>query len=171
MQRLALLACAAFAVGAFCSSPVGAQQTPREQLPVPVQQPTSEEVPPPPAPQAEPVPPPFPPMPRARPSHRWVDTGNHHSRRSHPRTARAHHRRTHNSHRRHKPVPTAHFARRTVRSCHGMTYRQIMRHGSCRSLMRQELAAAAHRHRHATHRHRSSGHRHRARRGHAARRT
>jgi hypothetical protein len=40
-----------------------------------------------------------------------------------------------------------HFSTKTIRSCHGMTYRQIMRHNSCRALMKQELAAPAHGHR------------------------
>jgi len=64
-----------------------------------------------------------------------------------------------------------HFSRKTIRSCHGMSYRQIMRHPSCRALMKQELAAPAHRHR-ATHhkatRHKASAHN--ARRHHSAKR-
>jgi len=49
-----------------------------------------------------------------------------------------------------------------------MTYRQIMRHGSCRALMKQELAATAHRNRHSTRRHKASADR--KRRHHAAKR-
>jgi hypothetical protein len=39
-----------------------------------------------------------------------------------------------------KPV---HFSAKTVRACHAMTYRQIMRSSSCRTMISQELAAPA----------------------------
>jgi hypothetical protein len=39
-----------------------------------------------------------------------------------------------------KPV---HFSAKTIRSCHAMTYRQIMRTSSCRTMISQELAAPA----------------------------
>jgi type IV secretory pathway VirB10-like protein len=181
MQRFIMLACAALAFGMF-ASPLRAQQTPPGEPAPPTQQvaqPMPEQVQPPPVPEAEPLPPPppIPPMPKARPSHRWVDIGDYYGRRSHHHArrpshhrARTHHRRTH-AHRRpaHKASRALHFSRRTVRSCHGMTYRQIMRHSSCRALMRQELAAAAHRHRHSAHRHRAITHR--ARHHHSARRS
>ena len=35
-----------------------------------------------------------------------------------------------------------HFSAKTVRSCHAMTYRQIMRSSSCRAMMSQELSAS-----------------------------
>ena len=34
-----------------------------------------------------------------------------------------------------------HFSAKTIRSCHAMTYRQIMRNSSCRAMIKQELAA------------------------------
>jgi hypothetical protein len=34
-----------------------------------------------------------------------------------------------------------HFSSKTIRSCHAMTYRQIMRNSSCRAMIKQELAA------------------------------
>jgi hypothetical protein len=170
MQRIATLACAAFALGMF-AHPLGAQQTP-------AQQPMPEVAQPPPGPGAEPLPPPppFPPMPSARPSHRWVDMGDHHARRVRHRAAPTHHHATRTQHRRtqahhrpaHKARPAAHFSRRTIRSCHGMNYRQIMRHSSCRALMSQEIAAAAHRNHRATHRHRTAAHK--ARQHHAVKR-
>jgi hypothetical protein len=48
-----------------------------------------------------------------------------------------------------------HFSAKTVRSCHAMTYRQIIRNSSCRAMIKQELAAPA-----PTHRanHKSSAH-------------
>ena len=105
-------------------------------------------------PEQLPPPPPFPPMPSSRPSHRWVDIGNHHASRAHHRARaahaparRTHHRRAHASRTAHKARAAMHFSKKTIRSCHGMTYRQIMRHSNCRALMKQELAAPAHRHR------------------------
>jgi hypothetical protein len=35
-----------------------------------------------------------------------------------------------------------HFSAKTVRSCHAMTYRQIMRSSSCRAMIEQELSGA-----------------------------
>jgi hypothetical protein len=173
MQRVVVLACAAIAFGMF-GSPLRAQQNGSDQPVSSSEQPIAQATPPSPPPQAEPLPPPFPPMPSARPSHRWVDVGDHHSRRvrhhvarRHHHATRTHHRRTHARHRpAHKPR-LAHFSRRTIRSCHGMTYRQIMRHDSCRLLMKQELSGKAHRHHRAAH-HRTTAHR--ARHHHAVRR-
>jgi hypothetical protein len=39
-----------------------------------------------------------------------------------------------------------HFSSKTIRSCHAMTYRQIMRNSSCRAMIKQELAAPAPKH-------------------------
>jgi hypothetical protein len=36
-----------------------------------------------------------------------------------------------------------HFSAKTIRSCHAMTYRQILRNSSCRAMIKQELAAPA----------------------------
>ena len=56
------------------------------------------------------------------------------------------------------------FSRRTIHQCHRMTYRQIVRHRHCRTMMKQDLKASDHR-RHRAHRHRSAHphrpHRHR----------
>jgi hypothetical protein len=132
-----------------------------------------------------PPPPPFPPMPSAKPSHRWVDMGGPSRARSKASPARhhaspvKHDRKAHassksrTSHRArtshkargskatasHRPVGKAkpmHFSAKTVRSCHAMTYRQIIRNSSCRAMIKQELAAPA-----ATHRtnHKASAHR------------
>jgi hypothetical protein len=165
MKRTGILACATLA---FCllASPLAAQEAAQQ-----------------PAPQAEqlPPPPPFPPMPSSKPSHRWVDMGGHTSRarpkassprhhaspvkrdrkaRSSNKTQASHkaaksHKATasHRSVRKDKPV---HFSAKTVRSCHAMTYRQIIRNSSCRAMIKQELAAPA-----PTHRtnHKASAHR------------
>ena len=49
------------------------------------------------------------------------------------------------SHRTAGKEKATHFSTKTVRSCHAMTYRQIMRSSSCRTMMAQELAAPARR--------------------------
>jgi hypothetical protein len=160
MPRFALI-CAAFALG-FLTSPVAAQPVPPDESAPQAQQPAPE-IQPFPA-DSEPVPP-IPPMPKARPSHRWVDISKdyptrsrHHSTRGHHRTS-AHHRAVHHRATHHRAVRrTAHPSRRTIRWCHRMTYTQIMRHSSCRALMKRDLAARAHRHRHAS-RHHSTAHR------------
>jgi hypothetical protein len=137
MQRFFVLACVSLAL----ASPVAAQEAAQ------------------PAPSAEqlPPPPPFPPMPSAKPSHRFVDVGGH-ARAHHAssaRKARASHKASkgHKVTKGHKATRSAvhkekavHFSAKTVRSCHAMTYRQIMRSSSCRTMIKQELAAApAHR--------------------------
>ncbi len=102
---------------------------------------------------AESVPPPLPPMPSARPSHRWVDTDDHHTMSSHHHAARSryhapsahHHASPTDQYATHEHHPTPHFSTRTIRECHGMTYQQVMRHSSCRALMREDLEAAEHR--------------------------
>jgi hypothetical protein len=171
MQRIATLACAALALGMF-AAPLGAQQTPQEQ-PIPE---TSQPAPP----ETElPPPPPFPPMPSARPSKRWVDVGGHHSShasrqsastrhhaaRTRHHAAKAKHRRAHARHGTAYKARVAHFSRATIRACHKMNYRQILRHSSCRLLIKQELAATAH---HAKRHHKKSTHK--ARRHHSRKR-
>jgi hypothetical protein len=153
MQRVAL-ACAGFAL-AIIASPVVAQTTP-EQQPVP-------------APQAEPAPPPLPPMPSAR--HRWVDTGSHHAASSHHQATRPRQHASTKQHASHKHAtkhkhqaaherhPTVHASKQSIRKCHGMSYRQILRDSTCRAVMRQDLEAAEPRHHVKAHRH-SSAHRH-----------
>jgi hypothetical protein len=155
MKRTGILACATLA---FCllASPLAAQEAAQ------------------PVPQAEqlPPPPPFPPMPSSKPSHRWVDMGGHTSRARSKATPARHHaspvksdrkarssskaRASHKankgskataSHRTVHKEKAMHFSAKTIRSCHAMTYRQIIRNSSCRTMIKQELAAAAPKHR------------------------
>ena len=171
MRPIVVFACAAVTFGMLASplvaqanedpSPLQMAQA-AQTSGVPVDAPPAEQLPPPP---------PFPPMPKADPRHRWVDMGDHHARRTH-HAARAnrhdarqtkhrkttgttrhharstrHERTNHAAHRAAHKAKPMHFSRKTIRLCHGMEYRQIMRHNSCRALMKQELAAPAHRHR------------------------
>lgn len=149
MKRLGVIACASLSFG-LLASPLAAQEMAQA------------------APQAEqlPPPPPFPPMPSSRPSHRFVDMGGHHASRSRASPARyasspkrsakvhgsskartSHKARSskaaanHRAARKDKPM---HFSAKTVRSCHAMTYRQIVRSSSCRTMIKQELAAPTH---------------------------
>ena len=161
MMRQIALVCAALSLGIFVS-PASAQQAPPEQASPPSQQtgptepasPTEQSMPeeaqPPSAPQTEPLPPPFPPMPRARPSHRWVDLGEKHKSRAHRHSARTHRR--HASKERRAARPSSRMTRR----CLGMSLRQAMRQPACRSLMRNDLHASAHRHHHHSARHHSA---------------
>jgi hypothetical protein len=147
MPRILVLACATLAF-ALTPSPLRAQAE---------QQAAAQSVPPAPPPEAQqlPPPPPFPPMPSSRPSHRFVDMGSHRSSRVTHRARPAKHHASASKHRlhgrarkhaAHKDKPL-HLSKRTIRQCHAMTYRQIMRHGSCRALMKQELAASSTKHR------------------------
>jgi type IV secretory pathway VirB10-like protein len=171
MMRQIALVCAALSLGIFVS-PASAQQAPPEQASPPSQQtgpnepasPTDQSMPeeaqPPSTPQAEPLPPPFPPMPRARPSHRWVDLGEKHKSRAHRHSARTHRR--HANKERRAAQPSSRMARR----CLKMSLRQAMRQSACRSLMRNNLHASAPRHHHSARHHsarrrNSAQHRHR----------
>lgn len=131
MQRTVLL-CAALALG-IVASPLAAQQTMPEQPPTPSQ--------PAPEPQTAPEPPPFPPMPKARPTHRHVDIGEARASRTHHRTTRPHRERARAHH-----EAVAKPSRKMVRKCHSMSYKQIMRSDTCRTLMKQELGGASERH-------------------------
>ena len=136
---------------------------------------------PPPARDVAPLPPPFPPMPRSRPSHRWVDVRGHHGRRTEHHAKQTSHRKAHASKRHLSKVHASHRrehaatravqpSARLMRRCHKMSYSQIIRNGSCRELMRQELAAPAHRHSGRSHRQRVKAHRaHAVRKHHAVR--
>jgi hypothetical protein len=184
MER-ARLVCAAVAFGLF-ASPIAAQQTTADQpAPVPQQtapgQPTpapdqSIPEPPPPPPEAqEPAPPPFPPFPSARPTHRWVDIGEHrtahrgrHARHAHHRARHALQRTRHAHHRR------AHATRRTLRWCRSLSHRQMVRHSVCTASMAQHRHTGRNRHRAAAHRHHAlhhatRAHRHIIQRRHRAR--
>jgi hypothetical protein len=148
MKRIFVFACASLSFGPL-ASPLAAQEMAQA------------------APQAEqlPPPPPFPPMPSSRPTHRFVDMGGHHTSRARSKASPARHassvkrsgkvhasskaRTSHKarsskaaaSHRTVRKDKPMHFSAKTVRSCHAMTYRQIMRSSSCRAMIKQELAA------------------------------
>lgn len=200
MQRIVLGVALAFATFSLAAgSPLAAQQNPPDQQSTPTQSssqpvPQASDAPPPPATGVAPLPPPFPPMPSSRPSHRWVDMGGNHARRtehhakkvSHHKARASHrgshasasasHRRSHASasasHRRSHAKKAAPPSPRVMRRCHKMSYKQIMRSDSCRALMRQDLAASAHSersHRHKvvkTHRAHTSRQRHHSSRRH-----
>jgi len=162
MQRIAVLAGAMLTFG-MLASPLRAQQS-DQSAPAPA--------PAAPLPEAQqlPPPPPFPPMPSAR--HRWVDVGDRHSSRSHHKVSTSHHRATKTKHhgtkhagkhKAHKAKPE-HFSSRTIRQCHGMSYREIMHHSSCRALMSQELAAASAKGRHSKAHHKGAAHHKKGRR-------
>lgn len=175
MKRIGILGCAAFALG-LCASPLAAQEVAQgaphpapmaEQLPPP---------PPfPPMPSAKPShrwvdmgdrtsrarskasPARHASSPKhsskvhasskTRPSHKMAT--NH-------KTATSHKARTSQkgpkskataSHRAVRKDKVMHFSAKTVRSCHAMSYREIMRSSSCRAMIKQELAAPAPKHR------------------------
>jgi len=154
-MRLFILAGAAFAL-AIAGLPASAQQPAPDAAPA----------------EALPEPPPFPPYP-PEPSHRWVDMGEHHARSSHHRASTHHRKSTHHratrvhhaAHKRHSTRAhhsNARFSTRTVRNCHRMTYKRIMRDNLCRAMMTQDLKKRrtrhhASKHRHAAH-HRASAH-------------
>lgn len=167
VQRIAL-ACAALVI---LASPLRAQQIPRQQ-PVPAQPVPDQNVPPPPQPAPE-LPPPFIPPPPARAYDDYRPRAHHHARAHRHATARPHARahrhqvaRRSAAHGRH---PATHVSMRASRRCQAMTYRQIIRHGICRALMRRDLQAAEHRRARASHHHRASRH-HRVSRHHRSRR-
>ena len=157
MQRI-ILVCAAFM---FLVTPLCAQQAPPGQL-IPEQSVPPSQSPPESQPESD-LPPPFVPPPAARVYDYHRPAARHHTNAHH--YGSAHHRgtrharaRRHATHGHHRAV---HPSKRTIRRCHSMTYSQIMRHDSCRALMRQELKASEGGHRHVSH-HRHSGHHHRS---------
>ena len=99
--------------------------------------------------------------------------GEHHARSSHHRASTHHRKSTHHratrvhpaAHKRHSTRAhhsNARFSTRTVRNCHRMTYKRIMRDNLCRAMMTQDLKKRrtrhhASKHRHAAH-HRASAH-------------
>jgi hypothetical protein len=151
MQRI-ILGCAAFFV---LTSPLQAQQAPATQQ-IPEQTIPPPEIPP--STQAPTELPPFIPPPRARLYDHYRPAGHHRARAHQHRTVH-HRRRAHHHVARHHHASrrVVHLSKRTIRSCHRMTYRQILRHGACRELMKRELRAS-NRHLYASHR-RSSHHR------------
>ena len=102
MPRVVVIVCALITVGMLSST--GNAQIAAGQV---AAAPNSTAVPPPPPlPEAEqlPPPPPFPPMPSARPSHRWVDIGDHRRSRSRHAASRP---RAHQPCRRIAPSPSS----------------------------------------------------------------
>ena len=142
------------------ASPLVAQEAPPPDQSYPVQMQPEAELP---LTYVPPAPPPPRRYSEAAPRHRAAthhrrSVQRHRSSRRHV-VARRHHSaaRHHAAHSRHR---TVHLSKRTIRQCHRMSYRQIMRHKYCRALMRQELGAAEHRTRHTSHRHRHHSTRH-----------
>lgn len=139
------------------ASPVAAQQVTPDNQAAP-QQPTPPELAPPVLQNSADLPPPFPHYPVRAP--REHDPNYHPGRHKVSRAqspngskAAAHHakaRKTTATRGRakasHRGKAKAHatrqyFSKRTIRQCHGMTYKQIMAHKNCRTMMQQELAA------------------------------
>ena len=178
-----MLYCASLLL-AFFASPVLAQQAvPEHQIQLAQQvaqsqpaQPATTEAQSPPT-SVAPLPPPFPPMPSSRPSHRWVDVGERHAARTHHKAAvtrhtrtsdfrhrklaaedrqSRHHRGRSDVRRSHRKLAEEHASPRTIRRCHDLSYRQIMRSSSCRALMKQELSGTEHRDRHASRHHKTA---------------
>lgn len=162
MRQIALLS-AAISMGIFVS-PASAQQAPPDQsaqptqpasstgqsMPDQAQQPSSSQEEPPP-------PPPFPPMPRARPSHRWVDLGPEHKSRAHRQSTRSHRDHATKTEREHggkahrgragkKSREEQPIAKKMSRKCLKMSVREAMRQSSCRSMMRDNLQEKTARH-------------------------
>lgn len=153
IMRRAALMWIALATAAV-ASPLAAQQTvPHEQAspsqPAPSPQTSTE------------LPPPFPHYPARAPrehdpnyhgpTHLRQHRASHHAGKMH------HHGNIHHQSKTHHQTTHEHFSKRTIRQCHAMTYRQIMRHRNCRVMMKQELEASEHRRDHA-HRHGSVSH-------------
>lgn len=166
IMRRAALKGIALAI-AVLASPLAAQQADPAvaQLPPP---PASDIPPPLPRPATEPLPP-FPHYPRIAPREHDPNYRRHHTQRHAPshRRAQAHrrarHAAAHHRARTHRHAAHHYFSKRTIRQCHRMTYRQIMRHRYCRMMIRQDLGAArqhSHRVHHRTTRHHRT-HRHR----------
>ena len=158
MQRFAL-GCAILAF-AIWGSPVTAQQAMPEQAAA-----STAQVPPQPQAEPLPAPPPFPPLHKASPSHRVVDLSKdyptrsrHHAKNSshHGTSSARHHagsskrhaksarRATNSKHRAASSRHVTHFSNRTIRQCHAMSYRQIMKNSNCRTMMQQDLEKSGH---------------------------
>lgn len=172
MRRAAFL-CMALAM-AVTASPLGAQQTTPDAPATPAQPapPPASDLPPPVPKSATELPPPFPHYPARAPrehdpnyrrsSHRQSASHHHTATRHH---ATAHHATTRHKNRSHHQKASHHagrqyFSKKTIRQCHGMTYKQIMRHKNCRTMMKQDLQTTAKRpaKRHASSHRRTSAH-------------
>ena len=153
LQRVAF-ACAAFML---LASPAAAQQTvPGQSAPA---QTSSDQTAPVQAPQTDSqLPPPFVPPPPAR-FYGDRPSRTHHHAATHRKAARRATGRYHAAAPRHKTRKshaTAHASKRVIRQCHKMTYNEIIRHSSCRALMKRELETPERAHRHAPKHHRAS---------------
>jgi hypothetical protein len=133
------------------ASPLAAQQAMADGQAAPQQQPTPDLAPPVPQTSTE-LPPPFPHYPARKPrehdpNYRPGRHGVAHAQSSHRSKATHHVVKTHHkakaSHRAtaHRQATRQYFSKRTIRQCHAMSYKQIMAHRYCRTMMKQELAA------------------------------
>ena len=184
-----VLYCASLLLAFFASPALAQQAMPERQVQLAQQmaagqtaQPANSDTQSPPT-SVAPLPPPFPPMPSSRPSHRWVDMGEHHVGRARHKAAPArhttksdlrrsrrklaaedHHSRHHHGRtdvrRSHKERAKDRPSAKTIRRCHDMSYKQIMRSSSCRALMKQELSGLEHRDRHASRHEKAASRRH-----------
>jgi hypothetical protein len=168
-MRRATLVCIAIAA-ALAASPLGARQIVPDgqaapELPA-APPPTSELPPPVPPTSSEPLPP-FPHYPaRAprehNPNYRRSAHASRHASPHHRATRHQHHAKGRHHGKSHRAA-RQYFSKRTVRQCHRMTYKQIMRHKYCRTMMEQDLASTK-QHRHHAHHRPASHHHHRDRR-------
>jgi len=131
------------------ASPLAAQQTTPSDQTAPQQL-----APPVPQNSAE-LPPPFPHYPARAPrehdpnyrasAHRHSQpararNAHHQAKPSHHSKATHHAKADHRGGKSHAQAKHQYFSKRTIRQCHGMTYKQIMAHQNCRTMMKQELA-------------------------------
>lgn len=138
------------------ASPLSAQQMAPDPLAPQTTPDQSSQPPLPPEPQAAPEPlppfrplPPIPPRSSVRAKHHATVT--HHRARHAPKKAR--HAQRVKSHKK----AAKHLSRRTIRQCHRMTYRQILRNKNCRELMQDSLQqASAKRHHRGKHPHKAA---------------
>lgn len=148
-MRFAVLVCL---ILAMAGSPLAAQQT------VPAEPPPASELPPPTPQRSTELPPPFPHYPARAPRehdpnyhpHAHRKSGSTHHAKTHHRAASrhaSHHKgKTHHATKQQRAKSKGHakrvyFSKRTIRQCHAMSYKQIMAHRYCRTMMKQELAA------------------------------
>ena len=164
MQRI-VMAWAALSLG-MVASPLAAQQA--GMTPAAIETRYLQSVPPaPPPPRARyvaPKPPPFPPMPKVQPHKRSTKAATRHSSHTSRKAKPARHlaskpHRTTSKHAKTVRPAKVHLSKKTIRQCHGISYKQIMAHRYCRALMQQEISAANQQHK-AVKRHRAATQRH-----------
>jgi hypothetical protein len=132
------------------ASPLAAQQTTPDGQAAP-QQPPTDLAPPVPRSSTE-LPPPFPHYPARKPrehdpnyhpgKHRAAHAQSSHRSKATHHVVKAHHQ-AKTSHRAapQRQAKRQYFSKRTIRQCRAMSYKQIMAHRYCRTMMKQELAA------------------------------